>query len=154
MNYAEIKYNTKYQPAYGELDAKGQLELFKGKVKEIKTELFRRTGNEYLPEQVSLLEGFIMLMALGDPIVHSEGKREIDKLKRIRAMVYLRNNSIFAHGLGPVSFSDYTKFRDFVLEIFQSFCGIERVNYQTYVNNIKWINPLESKNYVMGMGEN
>lgn len=154
MNYAEIKYDKKYQPAYGELDAKGQFELFKGKVKEIKAELFGRPGNEYLPEQVSLLEGFIMLMALGDPIVHSQGKREVDKLKRIRAMVYLRNNSIFAHGLGPVSYGDYTKFKNFVLEIFQGFCAVERVNYQAYANHIKWINPLKSKNYVMGMGGN
>ncbi|MCI8928999.1 MAG: TIGR02710 family CRISPR-associated protein [Lachnospiraceae bacterium] len=154
MNYAEIKYDKKYQPAYGELDAKGQFELFKGKVKEIKAELFGRPGNEYLPDQVSLLEGVIMLMALGDPIVHSQGKREVDKLKRIRAMVYLRNNSIFAHGLGPVSYGDYTKFKNFVLEIFQGFCAVERVNYQAYANHIKWINPLKSKNYVMGMGGN
>ena len=62
-------------------------------------------------------------------------------------MVYLRNNSIFAHGLGPVGYEDYRKFKDFVLEIFQSFCGIERVNFQTYVNSIQWINPLTSKNY-------
>ena len=154
MNYTDIKYDKKYQPAYGELNAKGQFELFKGKVKEIKTELFGRPGNEYLPEQVSLLEGFIMLMALGDPIIHSQGKREIDMLKRIRAMVYLRNNSIFAHGLGPVGYGDFAKFKNFVLEIFRSFCVIERVNYQTYADNIKWINPLKSKNYVMGTGEN
>ncbi len=154
MNYAEIRYDKKYQPAYGELDAKGQFEYFKGKVKEIKMELFGRTGNEYLPEQVSLLEGFIMLMALGDPIIHFQGKRENDKLKRIRAMVYLRNNSIFAHGLGPVSYGDYTKFKNIVLEIFKGFCEVERVSYQAYANNIEWINPLKSKNYVMGMGGN
>ena len=92
-----------------------------------------------------------MLTALGDPIVCSEDKGEINKLKRIRAMVYLRNNSIFAHGLGPVSYNDYLKFKNFVLEIFRSFCGIERVNFQTYAGNIEWINPLRSKNYVMGM---
>ncbi len=94
-----------------------------------------------------------MLMALGDPIIHTDGKREIDKMKRMRAMVYLRNNSIFAHGLGPVSYEDYIKFKNFVLDIFQSFCVIERVNYQAYANSIKSINPLKSKNSVIGMGE-
>lgn len=147
MNYSQIKYDKKYQPEYAGLDSKQQFELFMEKVKEIKTELFGKPGGEYLPDQVSLLEGFIMLMALGDPIVHVDGIREINKLKRIRAMVYLRNNSIFAHGLGPVGYEDYRKFKDFVLEIFQSFCGIERVNFQTYVNSIQWINPLTSKNY-------
>lgn len=153
MNYLQIKYNKKYEPAYENLDAKQQFELFRGKVREIKTELYRKTGSDYLPDQVSLLEGFIMLTALGDPIIHTDGKRELDKLKRMRAMVYLRNNSIFAHGLGPVSHEDYIKFKNFVIEIFQSFCVIERVNYQAYVNNIKWINPLKSKNYVKEMGE-
>lgn len=151
MNYAQIKYDNKYQPAYEKLDSRQQLEFFKGRVREIKVELFGRPGNDYLPDQVSLLEGFIMLTALGDPIVCSEDKGEINKLKRIRAMVYLRNNSIFAHGLGPVSYNDYLKFKNFVLEIFRSFCGIERVNFQTYAGNIEWINPLRSKNYVMGM---
>ena len=153
MDYRQIRYDRKYQPAYENLDAKQQYEFFRERIREIKTELFGRPGNDYLPDQVSLLEGFIMLMALGDPIVHTEGKREIDRLKRIRSMVYLRNNSIFAHGLGPVGYGDYKKFRDFVLEVFQSFCGIERVSYQSYTRNIKWISPFESKNYAMGAQE-
>ena len=34
-------------------------------------------------------------------------------------MVSLRNNSVFAHGLGPVGNHDFYKFRDFVKEIFE-----------------------------------
>ena len=119
----------------------------------IKEEIFGKAGNGYLPEQVSLLEGFIILCALGDPIVCEEKGRGIDCLKRIRAMVFLRNNSIFAHGLGPVGVTDYMKFKKFVLETFQEFCRIERINFNDFQKNIAWINPMDSKNYVSGMGE-
>ena len=50
-------------------------------------------------------------------------------LKRIRSMVSLRNNSIFAHGLGPVGNHDFYKFRDFVKEIFEVFCKIEGIDF-------------------------
>ena len=40
----------------------------------------------------------MILQALGDPISRMENGRHVDKLKRIRSMVYLRNNSIFAMG--------------------------------------------------------
>lgn len=41
MNYTQIKYDKKYEPAYENLDEKQQFEFFKGRVREIKTELFR-----------------------------------------------------------------------------------------------------------------
>lgn len=67
-------------------------------------------------------------------------------------MVFLRNNSIFAHGLGPVGLEDYFKFKNFVTEIFQQFCRIERVGYTEYQKNMQWINPLETKYYALGIG--
>ena len=68
-------------------------------------------------------------------------------------MVFLRNNSIFAHGLGPVGINDFKKFQKFVLEIFERFCAIEKINYKEYQENMAWIDPLESKYYTTGMGE-
>lgn len=66
-------------------------------------------------------------------------------------MVYLRNNSIFAHGLGPVSIEDFMKFRTFVIGLFREFCRIEKINFEGYSKDIEWLNPLRSKNY-MRMG--
>ncbi len=152
MEYKEIKYNTRRAPEFAGLSKDSQLELLKQKVQDIKAKIFGK-GNNYLPEQVSLLEGFILLYALNDPIVADKDRHGIDKLKRIRAMVFLRNNSIFAHGLGPVGVNDFKKFQSFVLEIFEQFCGIEKINYKEYQQNMKWIDPLASKYYTTGMGE-
>ena len=63
-------------------------------------------------------------------------------------MVYLRNNSIFAHGLGPVSEDDFMKFRAFVIDIFKEFCAIEGINFESYSRDIEWLNPIHSQNYV------
>ncbi len=141
MDYDHIKYDTQYHSPYKKKDAGEQLEHFRRRVREIKQGLFRRGANDYLPDQVSLLEGFIVLAALGDPIVHGGGNRGVEKLRTIRTKVYLRNNSIFAHGLGPVGYEDYKNFRDFVLELFKSVCRIEQTDYQTCVDDIKWISP-------------
>ncbi|MDE5824243.1 MAG: hypothetical protein K2H91_06120 [Lachnospiraceae bacterium] len=152
MEYKEIKYNIKRAPEFAGLSKDSQYELLKQKVQDIKTKIFGK-GNNYLPEQVSLLEGFILLYALGDPIVNDKEGHGIDKLKRIRSMVFLRNNSIFAHGLGPVGVNDFKKFQQFVLEIFERFCVIEKINYKEYRDNMAWIDPLKSKYYTTGMGE-
>ncbi len=152
MEYSEIRYNTENTPEFKGLSSNAQYDLLKKKVQDIKKILFGK-GSSYLPEQISLLEGFILLLALGDPIVSEEGKRGIDKLRRIRAMVFLRNNSIFAHGLGPVGYQDFDKFRKFVIEMFEKFCSIEKINYNEYCKNIQWINPLKSQYYAPGMRE-
>ena len=152
MEYKEIKYNTRRAPEFAGLPKDSQFELLKQKVQDIKAKIFGK-GNNYLPEQVSLLEGFILLYALKDPIVADKDWHGIDQLKRIRAMVFLRNNSIFAHGLGPVGISDFKKFQAFVLEIFEQFCSIEKINYKEYQQSMKWIDPLASQYYTTGMGE-
>ncbi len=151
MEYTNIKYNIKRQPEFSEISEEERLELLKKKIQQIKTNVFDKQMNGYLPEQVSLLEGFIILLALADPIVKDGKEHDIDKLKRIRSMVFLRNNSIFAHGLGPVGYKDYIKFKTFVLELFQEFCRIERIDYQNYKNDIEWLNPMDSQNYAIGM---
>lgn len=68
---------------------------------------------------------------MGDSLVGS-GKlaNAITLSKRIRSMVYLRNNSIFSHDLGPVSHKDFLRFRTFVFDMFRSFYAIERMDFQ------------------------
>lgn len=119
----------------------------KDAVYQIKLKLFPRTESKYLPEQILLLEGFIILLALQDKICLLPNGRHIDKLKRIRSMVFLRNNSIFAHGLGPVPKEDYLKFKSFVQTLFQEFCIIEKIDFTSYLEAIHWLNPVESEYY-------
>ena len=102
----------------------------KEEVYRIKSNMFRNDVGKYLPDQVSLLEGFMILTALQDPIITVRNGSQLEKLKRIRAMVFLRNNSIFAHGLGSVSHNDFLKFKLFVSEVFQEFCVIEKIDFR------------------------
>lgn len=148
MNYADIHYNLERQPELEKLGDSERFHILKDTVCSIRKELFRRSVNTFLPEQISLLDGFILLMALNDEISEVNSGKAIDQLKRIRYMVYLRNNSIFAHGLGPVSKEDFGKFRTFVIGIFRDFCQIESIDFDQYVKDIEWLNPLHSKNYV------
>ena len=69
------------------------------------------------------------------------------KLRRIRAMVHLRNNSIFAHGLGPVGNEDFQRFKQFVIELFKEYCLLEGIPFDACVNDITWINPFQSAYY-------
>lgn len=147
MNYSEISYNLERQPELIDLENDERLRILKETVQGIKKELFKKNVNDYLPDQISLLEGFILLLALNDKISETKSGRPVDKLKRIRSMVYLRNNSIFAHGLGPVSKNDFMKFRNFVIEMFKEFCEIEGIDYDSYVRDMEWLSPINSENY-------
>lgn len=128
-------------------DTKRNMEILRHRISGIKTELFAKGDFDYLPSQISLLEGFIFLAVLGDELVCGGKEKSIDLLKRIRSMVYLRNNSIFAHGLAPVSYTDFMKFKQFVINQFISFCRVEKIDYQKYMDDIKWLNPKMSKYY-------
>ena len=108
--------------------------------------VFRTTRDRDLPDPVSLLDGYMLLFALGDEISQSASEhRPYDFLKRLRSMVYLRNNSIFAHGLGPVGQEDYEKFRTFVLEVLTKHCRLEEIQIVDYQSRIRWIAPRESR---------
>ena len=114
----------------------------------MKKSVFGINTSAYLPEQISLLEGFILLAALEDPIIW-DGKNTVPKLKRIRAMVSLRNNSIFAHGLAPVETGDYMKFQKFVVELFMEFCTLEKIGFTKLSKQMEWVSPLDSIYYQM-----
>ena len=147
-DYAAIRYNTERQPELKGMGQETRFKHLKETVIGIRRELFRGKISTYLSEQISLLDGFILLLALNDEISESKGGNPVDKLRRIRSMVYLRNNSIFAHGLGPVSEGDFKKFRAFVHEIFREFCQIEQIDFDVMADEIRWLNPLDSKNYM------
>lgn len=153
MEYESIKIHTKRMPEWINLNQQERAAFLKEKVMDIKQQIFGKPGNGYLPDQVSLLESFMILAAFQDPSVQDKSGNNIACLKRMRSMVYLRNNSIFAHGLGPVSRDDFLKFKEFVKERFCIFCMIEKVSFKQYNEDMKLVNPTESKNYSIGMGE-
>ena len=147
MSYENILFLADNQKNLNELAGDQKREWLKSSVFEIKKQLFPKTDSRYLPEQISLLEGFIILTALEDAICKKGNGTQIEKLKRIRSMVFLRNNSIFAHGLGPVPRTDYLKFRTFVENLFRNFCQIEAIDFEEYLQQITWINPAKSRFY-------
>ena len=147
MEYKNMQYDFEQRPDMKGLSEEECFFQLKRDINDIKKALYGRGGNGYLPEQVSLLEGFVILQALGDPISMTESGRHVDKLKRIRSMVYLRNNSIFAHGLGPVGKTNFEKFKKFVEEIFQELCGIEGVDFAEEKRTMEWVNPMDSEYY-------
>ena len=113
----------------------------------IREEMFGKQYNKFLPTQISLLDGYMLLLALGDEISKMRNGRHMDFLKKLRSMVYLRNNSIFAHGLGPVGVTDYVRFRDFVLDVFSKYCELEDIPYAQYSDDVRWYSPLHSLYY-------
>lgn len=127
------------------------MEILKDRFQEIKKNVFGRPGNRYLPDPISLLDGYILLLALGDDISKSENGKHTDFIRHIRSMVYLRNNSIFAHGLGSVGQKNYETFRNFAIEIIGKFCRLESINMNQYMDDVTWLNPMNSK-YYSGIG--
>ena len=150
-DFLNIKYNIQQLPEMKDLPKEKQLEMYKERVVKIKTQVFGRCNSSYMPEQISLLDGFIHLSALNDSIMTMGDGNCINKLKRLRSVVYLRNNSIFAHGFSPVSKTDYEKFKLFVIELFKQLCILEKIDYTEYCEKMKWVNPAYTKNYSMGV---
>lgn len=89
MSYENILFLADNQKNLNELAGDQKREWLKSSVFEIKKQLFPKTDSRYLPEQISLLEGFIILTALEDAICKKGNGTQIEKLKRIRSMVFL-----------------------------------------------------------------
>ncbi len=147
MDYLQIRPDREKHPEWSGLNSRELLGIIKERYGDIKAKVFGKNGSVYLAEQVSLLDGFMILAALDDDISSAGGGSQTDKLKRIRAMVYLRNNSIFAHGLGPVGKENFDRFKRFVEELFQEFCVLEEIDYTGYKKKTAWITPLQSVYY-------
>lgn len=148
-DYSQVDYSK--AEAYAALSDQERYEKLRRDNAAIRQELFHGNDKDYLPSPIALLDGCLLLAALGDGIIINKEGNALPKLKQIRAMVSLRNNSIFAHGLGPVQQKDYYKFRDFVSELFQTFCKTEKVKFAQYEAACAFLNPINSKYYqIMG----
>lgn len=150
--YETVNY-AKASNEYQNLDAQEQLKLLRQRNLKYKKLLFPKSDREYLPYPIALLDGYILLAALGDSLMtETNSATPVHMLKRIRSMVSLRNNSIFAHGLGPVGNHDFYKFRDFVKEIFEKFCAIEGISFEEYEMQFRFLNPIDSRYYKLMEG--
>lgn len=147
MRYDKIQYRKDRNDDYLALSEDKRLGKLKATVMQIKKILFGQAGSDFLPDRVSLLEGFILLLSLNDEICMMKNGKHVDKLKRIRSMVYLRNNSIFAHGLGAVSLLEYQKFKNFVTDMLREFCVVENIDFENYLDIFQFIVPQDSVNY-------
>lgn len=115
---------------------------------EAKSELFRKPGRPFLPDKISLFDGFIILYCLEDGLLSDTKEISgMQLLKKIRSKVLLRNNSIFAHGLTAVSYEDYEVFKGLSIDIFKKFCALEKVNFSEYEDKTRPICPFDSDYY-------
>lgn len=147
MDYSQIPYDKVGLAAAADMSDKDKLEWLRDKMIETKRMMFRNFNKYYMPEQISLLDGYVLLYALNDRICMTGKMQGIDKLKRIRSMVFLRNNSIFAHGLGPVEYDEFIRFKNFVQMIFIEFCSLEGIPFEQIEKWTIWVSPLDSVYY-------
>ena len=141
MDYSALAYSKV------KLEGKIDLDRIRDNMNAIREQMFGRQYNRFLPDQITLLDGYMLLLAMGDDICKMPDGRDIVFIKKLRQMVYLRNNSIFAHGLGPVGKADYMKFRDFVIDVLVKYCSLEGISMKQYSDDVKWVSPLRSRFY-------
>lgn len=124
---------------------KKSLAEFENRVIFYRKSLFGNKIKRYLPNQISLLEGYIQLTALGDKLIGKEKPERF--LKDIYERVKVRNENIFAHGFTSLTKKDYRVFKNFVEGVFDRFCEIEEINKTEYNERVRFISPDESKYY-------
>lgn len=150
--YADFWYDSNLLPQLNEKrTAEERVDWLQNEVFTIKKQILQRCSPE-LPTAISLLDGYMILAALKDPLLTSMKMSSVNMLRRIRAMDFLRDNSIFAHGLGPVAAKDYEKFRDFAVEFFKEYCKIEKISFEKISESFVWINLMEAAKYTTNQG--
>jgi CRISPR-associated protein (TIGR02710 family) len=75
---------------------------------------------ERLPREISLLDGYALLIALTDPLVQNL------HLGTIRNQISVRNLGIFAHGFKPLKREDYSQFKSLATTLSERFFEIEQ----------------------------
>ncbi len=75
---------------------------------------------------IGLFDGYMLLQALGDPLVRDWN------IGDIRQRSYARNTSILAHGFRPISQQEYTQFADIVEGLLDRFLVLIRRSRQQW----------------------
>ena len=97
----------------------------------------KNTGNiESLPSPIPLIDGFLILDALGDKIV------EDLNWNALRGQVDIRNKNIFAHGINKISPDSYEKFKSTVEKRFKKAQEIANIDADVFNKQHQFIDPL------------
>jgi CRISPR-associated protein (TIGR02710 family) len=86
-----------------------------------------------LPGQLSLVNGYVVLAALNDPLAEN-----LD-LRKLRGKVDMRNKSIFAHGFAVISEDQLLSFQRLVEELLERFCRIEDLDRRQWEERCRFI---------------
>lgn len=99
------------------------------KINNIIRKIYDSNKLSQLDNKISLLNGFILLVALEDDIIKARipGK-EINELNRLRSKVEARNKSIFAHGFEFIDSKKYYDFKEVVVEYINKLGQLEGIN--------------------------
>ncbi len=144
--YTDLRFDCEILPQLKEMKtAEERVDWLQNEVYAIRQQIFQKFSPR-LPAAIALLDGYTILAALRDPLLASMNIAPVNMLRRIRGLDSLRDNSIFAHGLVPVAFKDYEKFRDLVAELFKAYCQIEEIPFEETSESFAWIDPMGSAN--------
>lgn len=150
MNYENISVPAGQMPEWEALSKQEQIRKLKETFSDIKNQVFR-VQEAYIPEKAGLLDGFIILSILHDPVTKPHAAKLEQFLNEIRSMADLRNSSIFAHGFQAIGWTkNYERFRRFVKKQILIFFQTEGEDFEGYMKQIKWIDPKDSSNYPIG----
>lgn len=109
----------------------------------------RKTVNhaplERLLAVVSLLDGYMILEAIGDPFQLSRTFPKAIHWAKFINEIQKRNYSILAHGFIFVSEEQYSNFKALVDSLFDLFCSVEGIQKEDALERYSFIDPLPEK---------
>ena len=125
---------TTSQPDYSNsgMEEAALLDRYKEKRKEV----YKSANILALPNPVALVDGFIVLGALGDGIVESLNWRAF------RGQVEMRNRSIYAHGMSKINEKSFKAFKSTVAERFKKAQEIASIDPDAFNEQHNFIAPL------------
>lgn len=89
-----------------------------------------------LPQEISLMDGHIILFAINDDIWKDKKMKE---LKEFRAAIKLRDYSFIAHGIQFVSKDVYEKLKGFTQDLLKTLCKIYGKDFDSLIKNHEFL---------------
>ncbi len=122
------------QPNYSEsgVEETDLLDRYKKKRKDV----YGSVNVLNLPDPIALVDGFLLLDALGDKVVDSLNWRAF------RGQVEMRNRSVYAHGMSKINEKSYKAFKSTVEGRFEKAQEIENIDANLLNKQHKFITPL------------
>lgn len=122
------------QPNYSNSDL-GETKLLDAYKKKRKT-VYGNANVLNLPNPIALVDGFLLLDALGDGIVDGLNWRAF------RGQVEMRNRSVYAHGMSKITSKNFNAFKATVEKRFEKAQEIAGIHAEAFNEQHKFIAPL------------